>query len=277
MAKLHNISTEWRTTIFILLLSQNIVLIKPEDVVDLHFRENVWSDGALEQNLRKIQYIQKVTSTLTLKKPRFLCLHGHGSNAAQFEKYFDVWPKFITDKIDLIFINGPFPIDNDGTSVNEHFVWLGFNKVTMEYDKFEEGIAYIEDHMIELGPFDGVLGFSEGAFITGALPGMQEQGLCLKKVKKIEYVVIISGAKIGGKSLPLVPKLAETAYSSPINIPSLHIFGKNDKEWPNSPELVEAYVDPLVIKHNGGHEVPKLDEEGLKIMIEFLKKINAIA
>ncbi|XP_076920855.1 uncharacterized protein LOC143582102 [Bidens hawaiensis] len=104
---------------------------------------------------------------------------------------------------------------------------------------------------------------------------MQEHGACLTKVEKIEHVIIISGAKLGGIAFS-APKLAETAFSSPINIPSLHIFGETDIARPNAPELVEAYVDPLVIYHHGGHEVPKLDEDGLKIMFEFLKNINAI-
>ncbi|GJW63730.1 putative serine hydrolase FSH, alpha/beta hydrolase [Tanacetum coccineum] len=182
--------------------------------------------------LCKILGIQKLTN-IALKKPRFLCLHGHGSNAAELEEELTVWPKSVTEKMDFVFINGPFPI-GDETDVIQRFEWFNLDKgsfelnvkVNTEYDNFEEGISYIEDRMIELGPFDGVLGFSEGAVITGSLPGMQEQGVSLKKVGKIEHVVIISGAKLGGKLFPL-PKLAEAAYSSPINIPSLHIFGKN--------------------------------------------------
>ncbi|MFS7954482.1 putative serine hydrolase FSH, alpha/Beta hydrolase [Helianthus anomalus] len=103
---------------------------------------------------------------------------------------------------------------------------------------------------------------------------MQAQGLCLTNVGKVEHVIIISGGKLGG-TFPS-PKLAENAYSSPINIPSLHIYGETDAVRLSAPKLIEAYVDPLVIVHPGGHEVPKLDEDGLKIMFKFLKKINAI-
>ncbi|XP_076920856.1 uncharacterized protein LOC143582107 [Bidens hawaiensis] len=141
--------------------------------------------------------------------------------------------------------------------------------------EFDKSIAYIEDHMIELGPFDGVFGVSQGAIIGGALPGMQEHGACFTKVEKIKHVILISGGKLGSMSFP-APKITETAFSSPINIPSLHIFGENDFAKQTAVELMEAYVDPLVFYHHGGHGVQKLDEEGLKIMLEFLKEINVI-
>ncbi|PWA35562.1 serine hydrolase FSH [Artemisia annua] len=264
----------WRMITFLLLLLQNSVMVRPGD--------GVGDDRKGSSSLNYISMvpdkettgIQKLENDIrSPKKPRFLCLHGHGSSAAIFRTYFDKWPESVTSKIDLVFINGPFPIGYP-TPDDEHFEWFTLDKVNTEHDNFEEGISYIENRMIELGPFDGVLGFSQGAIVTGSLPGMQEQGVCLKKVGKIEHVVIISGAKLGGKLFPL-PKLAEAAYTSPIDIPSLHIFGKNDVARLNAPELVEAYVDPLVIYHHGGHEVPKLDEQGLEIMFEFLRRIKA--
>ncbi|KAJ0556431.1 putative serine hydrolase FSH, alpha/Beta hydrolase [Helianthus annuus] len=171
--------------------------------------------------------------------------------------------------MDFVFINGPFPVD-DGL-----FEWFTSDEDFANFENFDEGIAYIEDRMIELGPFDGVLGFSQGAVVAGVLPGMQAQGVCLTKVGKIEHVIIISGAKLGGRMFPC-PSSLKLRSLSPINIPSLHIFGETDIARLNALELVEAYVDPLVIFHRGGHEVPKLDEDGLKIMFTFLKEINAI-
>ncbi|KAI7729316.1 hypothetical protein M8C21_018536 [Ambrosia artemisiifolia] len=210
----------------------------------------------------------------TPKKPRLLCLHGGASNATVFKEELSIWPDYVLDKMDLVFIDGPFPAHVDGTIVDQRFEWYAKDDPT--FGNFEEGIAYVEDCMVKLGPFDGVLGKSMGAIVAGLLPGLQEHGLYLTNVAKIEHVIVMSGAKLGTITFP-GPKLAETAFSTPINIPSLHTFGENDFAKETASELVEAYVDPLVIYHNGGHEVPKLDEEGLKTMFEFLKKINAIA
>ncbi|KAJ0728218.1 putative serine hydrolase FSH, alpha/Beta hydrolase [Helianthus annuus] len=242
------------------------------DIIYETFDESVqesWIVSITEDYLAKSKDIVEMDSKGILKKPRFLCLHGHGSNATLLKDHFKNWPDFVLEKMDFVFINAPFPVD-DGL-----FEWFTSNEDHTNFENFDEGIAYIEDRMVELGPFDGVLGFSQGAVVAGALPGMQAHGACLTKVEKIEHVIIISGAKLGGTKFPL-PKLAETAFSTPINIPSLHIFGETDIAREDAPELVKAYVDPLVIFHHGGHEVPKLDEDGLKIMFEFLKKIKAI-
>jgi hypothetical protein len=45
----------------------------------------------------------------------------------------------------------------------------------MEYRNFDECLAYIEELMIKDGPFDGLMGFSQGAILSAALPGLQER------------------------------------------------------------------------------------------------------
>ncbi|KAJ0770654.1 putative serine hydrolase FSH, alpha/Beta hydrolase [Helianthus annuus] len=282
----------------------------------------------------------------TPKKPRILCLHGGVSNDTLFKEELSIWRDFVLEKMDLVFINGPFPAYSDGIIVDEHFEWYAKDDET--YGNFEEGIAYIEDCMVKLGPFDGVLGKSQragisakkeapvnfltdplegrstlrpadilvfgweggkhacvdltgvsplvglrdhgfvtgqaitkaeaakvakhekacienqhvftpfafdtfgalapdavrflkrvqqGGIVTGVLPGLQEHSVYLTKVPKIEHVVNISGAKLGGSTFP-GPKIVETAFSSPINIPSLHIFGKKFRLI-NSPKFIK--------------------------------------
>jgi hypothetical protein len=65
--------------------------------------------------------------------------------------------------------------------------------------------------------------FLQGAFLTAAIPGMQEQGSALTKVPKVKFLVIISGAKIPGLMFG-EPKAAVNAFSSPVRCPSLHFI-----------------------------------------------------
>lgn len=211
-----------------------------------------------------------------VKKPKILCLHGYGYSAASFEKQVEIWPPCVLEKMDLVFIDGPFPVERSEDDTPSSFKWFDSNKDFTEYPNFDEGIAYIEDCMVKLGPFDGVLGFSQGALVTAALPGMQARGVALTKVEDIKFVMVIAGGKLGGFKYS-APKLAENAFSSPIEIPSLHCFGEKDNiaKLP-AIELLRSFVDPFVIRHPGGHIVPKLDEEGLKVMLSFLDKIQAL-
>ncbi|KAE9444724.1 hypothetical protein C3L33_23378, partial [Rhododendron williamsianum] len=133
-----------------------------------------------------------------------------------------------------------------------------------EYYNFEETIAYIEDYIIKHGPFDGILGFSQGGVIAASMPGMQSNGVALTTVPKIKYLIIISGGKFGGSTPSLngylghigSPVVCADSFLSPVKCPSLHIIGEKDTIMglPGT-ELVESFVDPVVIKHRHGHTV----------------------
>ncbi|XP_059624210.1 rhodanese-like domain-containing protein 6 isoform X2 [Cornus florida] len=164
------------------------------------------------------------------RKPRILCLHGFRTSAAILKKLVGRWPETMLGKLDLVFLDAPYPAggksDVEGIFDPPYYEWFQANQDYTEYYNFEECLAYLEDYMIKHGPFDGVLGFSQGAILTAALPGMQSEGVALTKVPKIKFVIIISGAKFGGSKFGL-PKLAANAFSSPVKCPSLHIIAEN--------------------------------------------------
>ncbi|KAH0711415.1 hypothetical protein KY289_007374 [Solanum tuberosum] len=138
-----------------------------------------------------------------------------------------------------------------------YFEWFQSNKDFTEFYNFEECLEYIEEFMLKNGPFDGVLGFSQGAVLGAAIPGMQRDGVTLTKVPKIKFVILISGAKFGGPTYG-IPKLATNAFSSPINSPSLHFLGEADFQRKDGEILLECFVDPQVVHHSKGHTIPKL-------------------
>ncbi|KAI8536366.1 hypothetical protein RHMOL_Rhmol10G0251400 [Rhododendron molle] len=212
------------------------------------------------------------------KKPRFLCLHGFRTSAEILRKQLlRRWPETVLGKLDLVFIDGPYPgqgkSDVEGFYDPPYYEWFQFSEDFQEYYNFEECLAYIEDYMIKHGPFDGLMGFSQGAIISAALPGMQSEGVALTKVPKIKYVIILSGGKFGG-SMFGSPKLAVNAFSSPVKCPSLHIIGEADFLKEPGIELLESFVDPFVILHPKGHTIARLDEKGLKTMLSFIEKID---
>ncbi|KAK1386918.1 esterase FUS5 [Heracleum sosnowskyi] len=107
-----------------------------------------------------------------MKKSKVLCLHGGTSSAAHFKEQLQIWPSNVLEEMDLVFLDGPFLIDNIKVPT---FRWYDTQDATKLDSTFNQSIAYIEETMAKLGPFDGVLGFSQGACIAAALPGMQAQ------------------------------------------------------------------------------------------------------
>ncbi|KAJ6811776.1 esterase-like [Iris pallida] len=205
------------------------------------------------------------------RKPRFLCLHGfRTSGDIMRTQVLGKWPGPVTARLDLVFADAPFPAegrsDVDGIFPPPYYEWYQFDKA--EYRNFEECLEYIEDLIVKYGPFDGVMGFSQGAILSSVLPGLQEKGLALTKVPKLKYVVIIGGAKSRSSAI------AENAYSPKIKCPSLHFLGDMDFLRTQGEALLEAFIDPIVIRHPKGHTVPRLDDKSLEIMLSYLERIE---
>ncbi|XWS44997.1 hypothetical protein CRYUN_Cryun15aG0097900 [Craigia yunnanensis] len=211
------------------------------------------------------------------RKPRILCLHGFRTSAEILKKLVFRWPATVLEKLDLVFLDGPYPAqgksDVEGIFDPPYYEWFQANQDFTEYTNFEECLAYIEDYMMKNGPFDGFLGFSQGAILSAALPGMQRDGVALTKVPRIKCLIIISGAKFGGSKFGH-HMLTSTAFSSPLECPSLHIIGEMDFMKLESTVLLESFVDPFVINHPRGHTVPKLDEKSTEVMLGFIERIQ---
>ncbi|WCJ31955.1 alpha/beta-Hydrolases superfamily protein [Euphorbia peplus] len=210
-------------------------------------------------------------------KPKILCLHGFRTSGSILQKLIGRWPSSLLDQLELHFIDGPFPAEGK-SDVESYFdppyyEWYQRNEDLTEYINFEECVGYIEEYMISHGPFDGLLGFSQGSFISAAVPGMQAQGVAFTKIPKIKFLILISGAKFLGLKYGQ-PKLAANAFSSPINCPSLHIIGELDFLRELGTELIESFVDPVVIHHPKGHIVPRIDDANLSIILSFIQKFQ---
>ncbi|KAM3387330.1 hypothetical protein ACQJBY_010268 [Aegilops geniculata] len=206
--------------------------------------------------------------------PRFLCLHGFRTSGEIMRRQVaDRWPAGVTSRLDLAFADAPFPAEGDspvrGVFDPPYYEWCRFaGEDFLRYKNFSESLASIEDLMMRQGPFDGLFGFSQGALLSAALVGLQEQGLALNSVPRVKYVMIISGAKIQS------PALAAKACANKINCTSLHFIGDGDFVKAHGEELADSFVDPLVIRHPAGHTVPRFDEKGLQAMLSYLDKIE---
>ncbi|CAH9078381.1 unnamed protein product [Cuscuta europaea] len=175
------------------------------------------------------------------RKPRFLCLHGMRTNADILKKELvRKWDSVVLDKLDLVFVDAPFPC-------------LGKSDVEGIYDP----------------PYYEWFHMDKGGMLAGALPILQEKGLVLTKVPKIKCVIIIGAAKISRDKF-----LAENAYDPQIRCPSVHIIGKGEGFRESAIQLVECYVDPIVIHHPKGHTIPRLDDKSLGEMLSFIERIE---
>ncbi|VAH26211.1 unnamed protein product [Triticum turgidum subsp. durum] len=205
------------------------------------------------------------------KKLKVLCLHGFRTSGGFLKKQISKWHPSILQQFDTVFPDGQFPAggksDIEGIFPPPYFEWFQFDKDFTEYTNLDECIAYLCDYMVKNGPFDGLLGFSQGATLSALLIGYQAQGKVLNDHPPIKFMVSVSGSKFRD------PSICDVAYKDPIKAKSVHFIGEKDWLKVPSEELASAFADPLIIRHPQGHTVPRLDEASVKQLSEWSASI----
>ncbi|KAJ6408450.1 hypothetical protein OIU84_011712 [Salix udensis] len=162
------------------------------------------------------------------KKMKILCLHGFRTSGSFLQKQISKWDPSIFSQFDLDFPDGKYPAGGkseiEGIFPPPYFEWFQFDNDFTAYTHLEECISYLCEYITTRGPFDGFLGFSQGATLSALLLGYQAQGKTPSKVKSVHFI----GAK----------------------------------DWLKEPseDLATAFDSPLIIRHPQGHTVPRLDE-----------------
>ncbi|KAJ8447094.1 hypothetical protein Cgig2_022823 [Carnegiea gigantea] len=239
------------------------------------------------------------------KKLRILCLHGFRQNASGFKGRTAALAKKLKSLAELVFVNAPHelpfiyhptkqhnscistPLQSNPppSRCNKKYAWLvarrSFGKKADEWEKtvtpfdplqyqqqtegFDESLSYLKSVFSTQGPFDGILGFSQGAAMVAhicAQRGKLDLGLDFR------FVILCSGFPIN---------LAGHERGS-INCPSLHVFG-NDKGGDrqissNSSRDLASYFEDgcrMIIEHASGHIIPT-QSPYIEEVREFLRR-----
>ncbi|KAK7401102.1 hypothetical protein VNO78_12416 [Psophocarpus tetragonolobus] len=117
-------------------------------------------------------------------------------------------------------------------------------------DGYDISLSHLKNVFSQEGPFDGILGFSQGAAMAALISAQQQK---LKGEMDFKFVVLCSGFALRMKEMEC----------GPIKCPSLHIFGNEhgkDRQIANqvSKELTSLYDSDCsaVVEHDCGHIIP---------------------
>lgn len=136
----------------------------------------------------------------------------------------------------------------DWTMAEEPFDPLQYQQQTAGFD---ESYAFLMTTLSQMGPFDGVLGFSQGAAMAALLCAQQERD---DRIQRFRFAILCSGFSL----------ITTKSIWGSINCPSLHIFGngqgKQDRQIARqaSMELLSLFDkgSAVVIEHESGHIIP---------------------
>ncbi|XP_068238056.1 esterase OVCA2 [Palaemon carinicauda] len=197
--------------------------------------------------------------TGTQKKTlRVLCLHGYRQTGDSFREKTGAFRKLLKKSVEFVFMTSPLVVppfeENEKEDGGSGWWFSQPNDYFRAQDEsdcikgFEESLAAVDKQFQENGPFDGILGFSQGAAMLGLICGLQQQG---KLSYSFKFAIFISAFK--SRSVP-----HQYLYGEKITIPTLHVFGETDQviQKPMSEEFLECFHDPQVLMHPGGHFIP---------------------
>ncbi len=136
---------------------------------------------------------------------------------------------------------------------------------TWSYENASVSLAFLNDVLKLHGPFDGVMGFSQGAATATLLTGMQRSGKALVEHPPVRFLVCFAGIRVRDPNL-------EKYYAALAPVPAVHIIGDRDPVKRMTNHLIEAFDDPVVINHSRGHVIPPLVGEDLAKLRKFLEE-----
>lgn len=160
------------------------------------------------------------------------------------------------------------------SGVDDVLTWIHSDAAKADYSVLPSTLNYLRQYIIENGPFEGLIGFSQGAGLGGYL--MTDFNVLLNLTPQqqppLKFFIAFSGFKFQ-------PLKYQSQYTNhPIEVPSLHVQGELDTVTES--EKVQALCEACTpetrsfLSHPGGHYVP--NSRGFsKKLIEWLKSVDS--
>ncbi|CAF3762377.1 unnamed protein product [Rotaria sordida] len=221
--------------------------------------------------VRSVQTIQCPSSSIpmppdtpsTYPQLKILVLHGFHQNSNSLKRSAKTLFRELKGIATFYFANAPLPYNPTG-EVKEQLLaafgdgnlpeagyqrqWWNASKDSKIYHHLDVSLHYLDKLFKSDGPFDGVLGFAQGAALGGILCGLQPFGNV-----SFHFAILISG--FASRAECHEHLMQPNAIK---NISSLHIYGINDVLITNDRtlKLAAAFENPTIVAHPGGHFTP---------------------
>lgn len=214
---------------------------------------------------------------------RVLCLAGFRQSERGFREKTGALRKALRGRAELVCLSGPHPVcegagpDSGACAPEEQPRGWWFSDAAADvFSALEEpaacrgvpeALGAVAAALSSQGPFDGLLGFSQGAALAALVCALAQAGD--PRFALPRFVILVSGF------CPRGPALQEPVCRSPLSLPSLHVFGDTDRVIPaeESVRLASRFPGAVTLTHGGGHFIPAAAAQRqayLKFLDQFL-------
>ena len=223
----------------------------------------------------------KINSIMSVPKLRILCLHGKQQNKEVFRTKLGRIPHKLRNIAELTIVDAPHVLDTESTSDLIARTWFYRDSDNnVDVNSLLNSMEYLRKTWNELGPFDGVLGFSMGGTVASFLAGHlcrssdKDNHSAVEAFPGLRFVICAGAvdihpqleSSIEALQLPLL-----CPFKIPPEIASLHIAGSADTAVPiaSSIALSDRYNQAMFIQHEQGHHIP-MKAPILQVIVDFV-------
>ena len=210
--------------------------------------------------------------------PKILFLHGFAQNGSVFARKASGLRKALAKLgYETVFLDAPIKIDttdlpfeslNSDAAAADFRSWWPHNVSTQDHYTMDKALESIKESINTNGPYDGIVGFSQGAGFAGLLLNIFDQ-LVPEKQSALKFAVLYSGFRAQ-------PEVLQHYYTPAITTPSLHILGSLDTvvSEERTLKLFDACTEDTrtLLRHPGGHFVPNA-KPYIKAVTDFISKL----
>lgn len=231
------------------------------------------------------------------RRLKILCLHGFTSNGAvhahQLRRITKLLPEY-----DFLFPDGPHKVDItsqmdlgqpenkdwsnlvNGMSSSGHRAWYFAREKPQhgegkgEFVGLETSLESIGKMLKEEDDVRAILGFSQGAGLVGMLCALlhtRQNEHPLRKLMPMDLPTPLACIAFAGFKARF--SQYDSVYDDGIDAPILHVIGAGDSlvRHERSQALIHICSRAKILKHDGGHNIPKGDAEVAEI-VQFIRQ-----
>eukprot|EP00668_Euglena_longa_P002197 GGOE01002541.1.p1 GENE.GGOE01002541.1~~GGOE01002541.1.p1 ORF type:complete len:232 (+),score=32.47 GGOE01002541.1:45-740(+) len=221
------------------------------------------------------------TSWTKVDKPlRLLCLHGYQQSGALFSLSAQNLRQILHGVATLDFIDGYRPIEEASGPSRVAFTWWNAKRSPSGYcyhGKWQ-AVDYVLKRLLEQGPYDGILGFSQGAAMACLVTSIIHSDVPVPQVQlstelraelqqQLRFAIFIGGFRPRDPALQFI-------FAHPIpRIKTFHVIGATDDlvRPERSQELLSTFQNAEVLHHPQGHVIP-MDRAAQLGYLRFLQQ-----
>lgn len=179
----------------------------------------------------------------------------------------------MSERVEFTFVDAPH--ERQGTVPEEvkrnfagpYYQWWDASADGSIYHGAHVSFAHLRDVMMNQGPFDGLMGFSQGGTMAALLTLLQARQQMLTGLEPLKCCVVIAGLQSRAHE-------HQKAYDDlPVGCPMLYVVGERDPLRSKSIVLAHHFRNPTILFHPRGHVVPKLTERELERCLSFFDRV----